>query len=102
MGGRWAILHLARLGCRRIAFVGGTDPEARQRLRGYQKALAKAGLAVDPRLIRPIEFELETARATVTDLQSSREEIDGIVASSDLMALGAVQALQRAGLSVPK
>lgn len=102
MGGRRATLHLARLGRRRIAFVGGTDPEARQRLRGYHEALADSGLAVDPRLILPVEFELDSADAAVTHLLSSGEQIDGVVASSDLMALGAMQALQRAGLSIPQ
>src|SRR6185369_4750921 len=39
-GGRRATRHLARLGRRRIVFLGGHDAEALERKRGYIEALA--------------------------------------------------------------
>lgn len=100
-GGRRATSHLVRLGRRRIAFIGGHDPEALQRRRGYVDALSDAGVAVAAELILQVDFELDSADASVTRLIRDGIAIDGIVAASDLMALGAVRALRRAGYAVP-
>lgn len=102
LGGRRATLHLARLGRRRILFIGGSDPEAQQRRRGYQEALGESGLEVDPKLICQVEFELESADAAVARLLRRGLAFDGIVAASDLIALGAIRALRRAGHGVPE
>jgi DNA-binding LacI/PurR family transcriptional regulator len=101
LGGRRATLHLARLGRKSIAFVGGTDPEALQRRRGYTEGLKESGLEIDPKLVVPVDFEFEAAEAAVSRMLRQRVVFDGIVASSDLIALGAIRALRRAGLSVP-
>jgi DNA-binding LacI/PurR family transcriptional regulator len=101
LGGTRATAHLARLGRRRIAFVGGTDPEAMQRRRGYQAALKKAGLEFDPALICDAEFELESAEAAVSGLLKRGIDFDGVVGASDLIALGAIRALGRFGRTVP-
>ncbi|WP_395397696.1 substrate-binding domain-containing protein [Novosphingobium sp. BL-8A] len=101
-GGRRATSHLLRLGRRRIAFVGGTDPEAQQRRRGYVQALEEADAAIDPRLMTTVEFELDHADAAVSHMIEDGVAFDGIVASSDLLALGAIQALKRAGLETPR
>jgi DNA-binding LacI/PurR family transcriptional regulator len=101
LGGRRATLHLARLGRKAILFLGGSDPEALQRRRGYLDALGECGLEADPRLITPVEFELESAEAAVDRLLRRGIAFDGIVAGSDLIALGAIRALRRVGISVP-
>jgi len=101
LGGRRATLHLARLGRKRIMFLGSTDPEAMQRRAGYSEALAESGLEADPKLVVPVDFEFESAEAGVTRLLRRKIEFDGIVASSDLIALGAIRALRRAEISVP-
>ena len=101
LGGRRATLHLARLGRKAIVFIGGSDPEAEQRRRGYMEALAESGIEPDPRLVAQVEFELESAEAAITRLLRRGIAFDGIVAASDLIALGAIRALRRAGLSVP-
>ncbi|MDX3883828.1 MAG: LacI family DNA-binding transcriptional regulator [Sphingomonas sp.] len=102
LGGRRATGHLARLGRRRIMFLGGADPEAVQRRRGYMEGLKEAGLEADPKLDVPVDFELESAEAAVSRLLRRNVAFDGIVASSDLIALGAIRALRRAGLAVPR
>ncbi|TGX56163.1 LacI family transcriptional regulator [Sphingomonas gei] len=102
LGGGRATRHLARLGRKRILFLGGSDPEATQRRRGYVEALAESGLQADPDLIVPVEFELESADAAVSGLLRRDIPFDGVVAASDLIALGAMQALRRGGKSVPQ
>lgn len=101
-GGRRATAHLARLGRKRIVFLGDLEPpEAMQRQRGYVEALESAGLTVDPDLIVPAHFEVESAEASVDSLLRRGVEFDGIVAASDLIALGAVRSLLHEGRSVP-
>ena len=101
-GGMRATSHLMRLGRRRIAFFGSTDaPEAMQRYNGYVAAHTEAGIDLDPRLMLPVHFEIESADTAVNHLIASGAEFDGIVAASDLIALGAIRALHRAGRSVP-
>ena len=101
LGGTRATAHLARLGRRRIAFIGGTDPEAMQRCKGYQAALKQAGLPFDQALVCNVEFELESAEAAVSGLLKRGIEFDGVVGASDLIALGAIRALGRFGRTVP-
>jgi DNA-binding LacI/PurR family transcriptional regulator len=101
-GGRRATLHLARLGRKRIVYLGDLDPpEAMQRHRGYLDALAQAGLEADAELIVPAHFEVESAEATVDALIRRGVAFDGVVAASDQIALGAVRALLHAGVDVP-
>jgi DNA-binding LacI/PurR family transcriptional regulator len=102
LGGRRATLHLTRLGRRRIVFLGDIEaPEAMQRCQGYLAALAEAGLATDPKLRVPAHFDTESAEASVDALIARRVKFDGIFAASDLIALGAIRSLVRAGMSVP-
>lgn len=101
LGGGRATRHLARLGRKRILFLGGSDPEALQRRRGYLDALAESGLEPDPERIVTVEFELESAFSAVSGLLKRGVAFDGIVAASDLIALGAIQALRQGGKAVP-
>ena len=102
LGGRRATLHLARLGRKKIVFLGETHPEATQRREGYLDALRESGLEPEPSLVLPVDFEMESAEAAVGRLLRRGATFDAIFASSDLIALGAIRALQRAGLKVPE
>lgn len=102
LGGRRATLHLARLDRKAIAFVGSNDPEAMQRRQGYLEALEANGLTADPALDIRVDFGFESAERALSQLLSRGRNLDGIVASSDLIALGAIRALRKANLSVPK
>jgi len=64
--------------------------------------LKQAGLVFDPALVCDVEFELESAEAAVSGLLKRGIEFDGVVAAGDLIALGAIRALGRAGLAVPR
>jgi DNA-binding LacI/PurR family transcriptional regulator len=102
LGGRRATLHLIRLGRKRVVFLGDTEaPEAMQRHRGYLDALRQSGMPVDPDLIVPAHFEVESAEASVDSLIQRGVDFDGVVAASDLIALGAIRALRNNGLTVP-
>ena len=102
LGGRRATLHLARLGRKAIAFVGSSDPEAMQRRQGYLEALEANGLDADPALDVRVDFGFESAERALGQLLARGRRPDAIFASSDLIALGAIRALRKANLSVPK
>ncbi len=102
-GGRRATSHLARLGRRRIVFLGDVDtPEPGQRQRGYMEALQAAGLPIDSDLLVPSHFEIESAEAAIDMLIDRGVAFDGVVAASDQLALGAMRALHLAGRRVPQ
>jgi DNA-binding LacI/PurR family transcriptional regulator len=103
LGGRRATTHLARLGRKRIAFLGDTSAiEAMQRYRGYLDGLEQAGLPFDPTLTAPVHFEVESAQSTMHTMLAQGIEFDAVVAASDLIALGALRALRQTGRSAPK
>jgi len=102
LGGRRAVSHLARLGRRRIVFLGDTEaPEIMQRYQGYLAGLQQSGLSPDPALMVAAHFEVEEAEAAVSALIARRVAFDGVVAASDMIALGAIRAMARAGIKVP-
>jgi DNA-binding LacI/PurR family transcriptional regulator len=102
LGGRKATQHLLRLGRRRIVFLGEDDLEGEQRRTGYLAALNAADIEADPNLYLPVHFELESGEAAIARFIRRKVPFDGIVAASDLLALGAIRSLKLAGLSVPK
>jgi DNA-binding LacI/PurR family transcriptional regulator len=103
VGASKATRHLARLGRKRIAFLGDIEaPEAMQRHRGYVEGLAASGLSSAPELVVPAHFEVESAEAAVDAMLRDKLDFDGIVAASDLIALGALRALNHAGRRVPR
>ncbi|UTW59008.1 LacI family DNA-binding transcriptional regulator [Kordiimonas sp. SCSIO 12603] len=102
-GGRRATRHLIRMGRKRIAFVGETDaPEVALRFKGYQEALEEAGIELDQRLIRPTNFYPESAMEAVEEMRELGIEFDGVVAASDMIAIGAMRGLIRSGVRVPE
>jgi DNA-binding LacI/PurR family transcriptional regulator len=103
LGGRRGTLHLARLGRRRIVFLGDTEaPEVSLRVRGYSEALEQAGLEAQPELMVSAHFTVESGEASVDALIARGTPFDGIVAASDLIALGAIRSLLNAGIRVPE
>lgn len=96
--------HLIKLGHKNIAFLGDVSehsPEFQLRYKGYQQALANAKIPLDPRLqVNAETSEEEGYKATLTLLQK-RIPFDAIVGSSDLIAVGAIKAIEEAGMQVP-
>lgn len=99
-----AVGHLLGHGRRRIATITGPANmiAAIDRLDGYRDALSSAGLGLDPALVIESDFtESGGHRAMRTLLSRGKGHIDAVFAGSDLMALGALRAIQDAGPRVP-
>ena len=104
LAGRIATEHLIQLGHRRIGFVAG-EPYAqptREKLSGRNDALAAAGLDVNGHVAHD-SFTVEGGRRALRRLLelASDERPTGVICSSDLMAIGALQEASATGLDVP-
>ncbi len=95
--------HLIELGHRRIGFIAGHPSFATsgQRTEGYRRALAEAGIAVDPALIRTGTYDFESGSTETEALLALPDRPTAIFASSDDMAAGALAVAHRTGLQLP-
>jgi LacI family transcriptional regulator len=97
------IAALVRLGHRRIAFLAGPRSlfVARERLAGYRRGLAEAGIEMDPRLVVHTTFDAAGGALGVDSLLAEGAPFSAICCASDLLALGALQRLASLGVKVP-
>jgi len=102
-GAHQATEHLLALGHKRIAFLTGStiDLAGLERLLGCQQALAQAGIAPDPGLVRQSGWNVDEAYEAARVLLAERRDFTAIVAGSDFMAIGILRALTEQGLRVP-
>lgn len=103
-GGYQATRHLIRLGRKNIAFLGDTsrgNPEQADRHKGYRSALFGGGANVNEQLCVYADNREILGREAVENLLRSNHEFDAIFAATDVIAIGAIRALQENGISVP-
>lgn len=99
--------HLIGTGRRRIAFLGhrpdGPPEPGGQRIDGFVAALRAAGIAPDPALLVEVgSFNMDHGAEATARLLAADPGVDGLVCANDLLAVGALHALRRAGLRVPE
>jgi DNA-binding LacI/PurR family transcriptional regulator/signal transduction histidine kinase len=109
-GVRDIMTHLIEVhGYRRVAFIQGPEnhPYAQKRYRAYVDALADYGLPLDPNLVTPPgDWRRSTGHEMIHLLLDKRGlqpqvDLEAVVTASDLLALGALEALQERGIQVP-
>jgi len=104
-GGFDVTQHLLKQHRRQVAFLGHATshyPEFFDRYRGYERAHMEAGVATNSALqVDAINLE-ESGFQAVRELHSRGVTFDSIVAASDLIAIGALRALQDSGVDVPR
>lgn len=103
-GMRSMIEHLiAVLGRKRIAYVSGpfNNSEALERLKAYREVLTSRGLSVDEALIFEGTWTVPSGTRAVQQLVKSGLHFDAIACANDLMAIDALEEVQRQGLTVP-
>ncbi|MBN1311482.1 MAG: LacI family DNA-binding transcriptional regulator [Anaerolineae bacterium] len=102
-GAQLATQHLVDLGHQRIGYINGMQDwiEAQNRLSGYRDVLAKHALPVDGNLIRQGDWSVNSGHQAAQELLALEERPTAIFAANDIMALGAIYAVQEAGLEIP-
>ncbi len=104
--GKIATEHLINIGCKRIAHIRGRDNSTGvQRFEGYLRALKAHNLPVDPdyvisRMHVDTQSTEEGAEAMRLLLQRNPRP-DGVFCYNDPLALGAMNTIFDAGLSIP-
>lgn len=98
--------HLIGAGHRRISVIAGPmyTPPAQLRLKGIYKAFDESGLTLDNDLIKIGDWGRDSGYYCTKELlKLSKENLPtAIFAMNDFMAIGAIDAIRDAGLSVPK
>jgi LacI family transcriptional regulator len=104
-GARILTEHLISLGHRRIALINGSSEvsTARERRRGYLEALRSYGIEAQPELIVEGNFKREGGVQAARRLLAlpADQQPTAIFADNNFHAIGAIEALRDAGLSVP-
>lgn len=105
LGMRLAVDHLVSLGHRRIAHLAGPETLSTGLARrlGYEQAMRQHGLNAKA-VTRAEAYTVESGEVAMNMLLAKRNQTQftAVVAANDLLALGALQALKRAGLKVPR
>ncbi|WP_019548903.1 LacI family DNA-binding transcriptional regulator [Streptomyces sulphureus] len=113
-----AVAHLVRLGHRRIAVLseaardfprlrdaapaeGDAERPSAARLVGYAAALRRAGLTPDPGLIVHSPYDRDAATHAVLRLLRRDPGVTALFCTDNVLASGAVAALQRSGRACP-
>jgi DNA-binding LacI/PurR family transcriptional regulator len=100
------VCALGALGHGRIAVITGEEGlvSAKKRFLGYQDGLAALGLELNRDLVWPGDFTRQGGYAAVASRldQIRSGEVTAILACNDLMAIGAIQALNEARVRIPE
>lgn len=98
-----AVEHLISYGHRRIAIIQGLPHTYTNtgRVQGYKEALTKHGIPVDEGLIVGSDFRKENGYIETKFLLHLENPPTAVFATSDLITLGALQAIAEEGLKIP-
>ena len=104
-GGFQATEHLIEMGCQKVAHIAGPQglPISEQRFEGYKKALDKHHITFDPDMVEVCDKGDIKKGQWITEVWLSRPNPpDGIFASNDMAAVGAMAAIKSRGLRIPR
>lgn len=101
LGGSLAAEHLVHLGHRALTWLAGPDdiPQVAEREAGIVAACASAGIALTR--IPAGQMTTSAGEAAMATALAGGHRTTALVCANDLLALGAIRALTRAGLTVP-
>lgn len=98
------IKHLIEHGHRRIGFLSGTPASSTsaERLDGYRVALEEAGISIDDSLVECGFSSIKPAQLATKRLLNLKSPPSAIMASNNLMTIGAMHTLRERHIDVPK
>ncbi len=104
MAGVEALRHLISLGHRQIGFLMGpeTTSTTMGRLKGAKSVLRDCGIELDERLLFHTEFTHEGGYSACMQLLRLSSPPTAMFCANDVIAVGALEAIQKMGLRVPQ
>lgn len=97
-------MHLVSRGYGPIGYIGAPprdNDRARDRRRGYEKALLEAGRSVDPALCVEASLDLTDAARAMASLLAHPAGVRAVFCYNDVLAAGAAFECQRRGVAIP-
>lgn len=103
LGGQLATNHLIGAGCCHIGCLTGPreHPRSRDRYRGFEQAMDKAGLEIREAWVASDELSAPGGYRAMSKLLETGDYPEAVFACNDMMAIGAYRAIQERGLSIP-
>jgi LacI family transcriptional regulator len=103
-GAYQAVVHLIKHGYKRIATISGPldNYDASQRLAGYKYALKDYNIKLYKEYIVNGGFRWEGGKSAMHTLLDCAQPPDAVFAANDSMAIGAMEAVKKRGLTIPK
>jgi len=103
-GSYLATRHLIEAGHRDIAIVSGPQNlmSVRERLAGFERAMAEAGLASRPGWVLLGEYSRDYGRSAAALLLAGPNRPTAVLACSDHIAIGILSAARQMGVHVPR
>ena len=104
LGGVMATEQLISTGHTRIGFINGEPwmDAAKDRLKGYRRALTSADICFDPSLVLEADWHMASAYECTRQLMRLNNPPTAIFCANDLMAAGCINALKALGHDVPR
>ena len=102
-GIRQAVDHVVALGHRRVAFITGPLDlhSARTRRQAFVDGMRAHGLRVEPKLIKEATHTAEGGQRAMAALLRAGKAPTAVICSNDWTAIGALHAIDAAGIRVP-
>ncbi|MET7029457.1 LacI family DNA-binding transcriptional regulator [Sediminicola luteus] len=104
-GADTAVQHLIDCGRTRIVLIREKckTSNSENRYRGYARALTRAGIAIDEKFVRECDsMSIEDGYSVMEALLAEKVEFDGVFGATDNVAIGAIQAMKKNGINIPK
>jgi LacI family transcriptional regulator len=104
-GSKMAVDHFIACGHKRIAMITNAKMEyssAQQRKSGYLTAIKNAKIMMDESLIKEGDFTPASGYDAMKELLSLPTNPTAVFVASDVVAIGAIQAIKQAGLRIPQ
>ncbi|WP_430790682.1 LacI family DNA-binding transcriptional regulator [Virgibacillus flavescens] len=100
-----AVKHLIKIGQKKIALINSDEKflYARERRRGYEKAMHEFGLPINNEWIYNTDsLDFEDGKRAMNVLLNLKERPTAVFAVSDILAIGALKEINNSGLKVPQ
>lgn len=103
-GGQQVGRYLARMGHKSIAAISGPShiETARDRIRGFQRALKEVGIQLPPKFVQEAPFSTDGGFTAATRLLTMNPRPMAIFATNDMLAIGAIAAARALRLRCPE
>ena len=104
-GAETAVRHLIAQGRSKIVLIREKckTSNSENRYNGYARALGNAGISVNNILVRECDtMSIEDGYAVTEELIAEKIDFDGLFGATDNVAIGAIQAMKKNNISIPK